>query len=737
MKKALLIAEKPSLMNEIQECYKRHKDEIPYDITFTAQRGHLVTLKTPDELDETLKKWSFDTLPIVPEDHGGWQYKVIEEKKVGNYLTSKERYNNIKKEIRSGKYDFIINAGDPDQEGELLIQLVLRHIGNKLPVKRFWSNDLTDPHVLKALQELRDNDTDPMLKNLLNAAYARQHSDYRFGMNLSRAVTLKMNIRVAVGRVKTVLLKLVCKREEEIKNFTPKTVYGVKAVYQEGFEGTLINEMTEPETEEETDEKEQKGVIWFDTKREAEEMIASLGRAATVTTYETKQVESYAPKLLKLATAQQAAGEIGYGAEETQKIIQSLYEKKLLSYPRTDCEYISSDEDLYGLLRAAMAAPELTPFIKTITKGAIERVKKSKTWVNDKALQESGHSALIPTGNAPAWDSLSKEEQDIYTLVCRRFVAPFLPPLVQDQVKLLTDIDGSTFRTTGKTLVDPGYTKIFGKNFVDTEIPRCEQGSVLHVQEFGVNEKTSVCPKRYTTPELIAVCENPAKHLEDKELKKLGKRLKIGTPATRAGIIDELVTRDKYLEKRKEGKRTVVAPTPTGILIIENIKWCDICRVDMTGEWEEKLELVRSGLLDLSSLELAMKEQVERLVDEIKAREMKQGEKSASEANGSAGSGAPVARGDFKSKYPCPCCKRSMTENAYKVTCTCGFTAWKKVGNTFIPEEELDALFLGPKHGTGYMKFKKKDGGTFTAKIVFDLPKRSTKFEFKKRTKHH
>ena len=239
--RALLIAEKPDLMRKIEACYRAHPSEIPYSITFTAQRGHLVTLKKPDELDEELKEWSWDTLPIVPEKHGGWQYQVIKEKKTGNYMTPRERYDEIKKELLTGKYDFVINAGDPDQEGELLVRIVLEHMKNKLPVKRFWTNDLTESHILHALQNLRDDDHDPMLKNLLAAAYGRQHSDYRFGMNLSRAATLKMGARVACGRVKTPILAIVCRREEEIENFKPKTTYGVQAMYTEGFAGSLIN----------------------------------------------------------------------------------------------------------------------------------------------------------------------------------------------------------------------------------------------------------------------------------------------------------------------------------------------------------------------------------------------------------------------------------------------------------------------------------------------------------------
>ena len=187
MPKALLIAEKPSLMREIQSVYESHKDEFDFEIDFAAQRGHLVTLKLPDEIDPSMKTYSWNTIPFFPTEHGGWQYKIISEKKSGNFQTAKERYDNLKDLINNQPYDFVIHAGDPDQEGELLINLVLHQIGTKLPIKRFWTNDLTESHILDALHNMKDDRTDPSLVNLLKAAYVRQHSDYLFGMNVSRA----------------------------------------------------------------------------------------------------------------------------------------------------------------------------------------------------------------------------------------------------------------------------------------------------------------------------------------------------------------------------------------------------------------------------------------------------------------------------------------------------------------------------------------------------------------------
>ena len=624
MQKALLIAEKGSLKRTIEAVYEKHKDEIPYEATFLEQRGNLITLKSPDELDETLKEWSWDTLPIHPEEHGGWKYKIIQEQKVKNYLTAKERYMKIKEALNSGKYDFIINAGDPDQEGELLIRIVLSSLGNKLPVKRYWSNETTEKKVLEALKNLRDDDNDPMLVNLLSAAYGRQRSDYRVGMNISRAASLKMGIVVACGRVKTPILGIVCKREKEIANFKPKTCYGVKAMYDKGFTGTLFDQYEEDIDNDKKggSEEESAGIIWYDTKEEAENLISELSNTATVTTYKKDRVESYAPKLYKLATVQVAASKKGYTAQHTLDIIQGLYERGYMSYPRTDCELVSSTEDFAGMLTSAAVIPELRPFVEQIDENIFAKVKKTKKWVNDTELAKAGHSALTPTTKHPKWEELTQEEKDIYTLVCRQFVAIFLPPLVQDKTLLICDIDGYSFKSTGKTIVSEGYTTIFGKNSVDTVIPEYTEGEEIGVENFEVSEKTTVCPKRYTDGELINVCENPLKLLDDKSLRSLGKELKIGTPATRASIIEELVAKYKYLQRIQEKKTTYIVPTDKGMAIYENLKDCSICKIDMTGEWEIMLDSIRNGESTLPKMEQIIKVNVEDMIEDIKNMEM-------------------------------------------------------------------------------------------------------------------
>ena len=616
-------------MRKIRDVYQTHQSELPFRLAFAAQSGHLVALRTPNEMDERLKKWAWEDLPIEPEKYGGWQYKVIHEKSTGHFQTPQERYAVIQKEIASGQYSFIVNAGDPDQEGELLIREVLGQTHCTLPVYRFWTNDLTEKAILEALRNLRDDDHDPMLCHLYQAALGRQRSDYRVGMNLSRACTLKMGARVAVGRVKTPIQAIVVRRENEIRDFKPKTVYGVVAVYAEGFRGTLVQnaEVNEEKKDEEDigGVQEEKGAVWFDRPEDADVLIKKLsGQKAQVLSVTSKRSEQYAPKLYKLATAQIDAGKLGYDASETLAIIQRLYEKQILSYPRTGCEYLSSEVNLRELLNAAACVPELTDAVHSVSDSAISVMHASKRWINDAKLKDEGHSALSPTAKIPVWTDMDQEEQDIYRMICTRFVETFLPPLVQDASVLTSQIGDRPFRSTGKTLVSPGWTVLEHKHFTDMQIPPHHKGDVLDVSRLERSERTSTCPKRFTTADLIGVCERPEKYLNDPALKRLGRRLKIGTPATRASIIDELIRRDKYLmqAKEKKGSRETVRPTETGECIIRNLTGSPICAVDMTGDWEEQLEQIRKGTLALDAFEGQMRKDVADLVQDIRGRSM-------------------------------------------------------------------------------------------------------------------
>lgn len=718
MNRAYLIAEKPDLMRKIEAVYDKHKGEIPYYIDFASQRGHLMTLKLPSEIDESMKHWSWDQLPFYPEEHGGWQYKVIEEKKTGKFLTSKERYDQIKNALNSGKYDVVIHAGDPDQEGELLVNLVLNDIGWNKPVLRFWTNDLTEIHILNALKNLRDDRADHMLTNLLAAAYSRQHWDYIFGMNISEGASLQMNGRAAIGRVKTVLLNILVQRETEIANFKPVTVYGVKADYSKGFDGNLFN-VANTEESEYASADEKAGIIWFDTADEANEYIKGLGNKALVKDVIKKHNNIYAPKLYKLSTAQVAAGKAGYDDAKTLSIIQSLYEKQVMSYPRTDCEYLSSDEDFEGILKAVATIPEFTDTVSHITAADIARVRKNRRWINDKALKDSGHSALRPTTDAPNLEDLSPAERFIYSMVTRRFLAIFLPPMEQDSVEIITEVDHggekATFRSVGRKTLSLGFMNLFNYTPAEKELPEVSKGEILDINKFEKTEKTSICPKRFTSPDLIQVCENPAKYLNDKSLKSLGKRLKIGTPATRSGIIKQLEARDHYIGERREGKRNVLIPTETGTRLINNLNGMMITRVDMTGLWEERLEEVRNGNMTTATLNYEMRGDFERMLSEIKNTKMTEiGNRGGAELTA----------------YKCPVCGRPMKKFDWGWACSgykkddpksCQFSIGYNIFNAKnLTENDIIQLFEKGKTNKMRKFHSKKNGKDYSAYLLMD-----------------
>lgn len=731
MQKALLIAEKPSLMLEIRNVYKKHKNELPYEIDFLAQHGHTMEMLAPDEMDSSLKKWDWMTIPFYPEDYGGYKYKVKED--------SKDIVKDIKDGINSGEYDFIIHAGDPDQEGELLVNLTLEHLKNRLPVKRFWSNDLTEGKVLAALKNLRD-DNEPIMKQMLESARLRQHWDWIFGMNLSRAATLQMGETVNMGRVMTVLLSIVARREEEIKNFVPKTTYGIKVNYSKGFDGNhvaLYNLETDPTKPQRLEYRQ----LWFETKEEADRVKSGLANQGVVYDVKVTHKKESAPKQFKLSTAQMVAGKGGIDDATTLSTIQSLYENKYMSYPRTDCEFLSSNEDFESILSGLASIPEFEKYVSRITTTDIQAVRNNKMYCNDKKLESSGHSALIPTENVPNLMELSKTEQFIYLMIARRFIAMFLPQQEKDIQEIIVNVNSTEgvakqFRSTNTVITNLGYAEIFKtqmkENGMNTDednisIPRVEKGEILDISNYETTETTTKPPKRFTSPDLIGVCENPVKYLNDMELKRLGKELSIGTPATRSSIIEKLYTPQKsackkskgqygtgQLKKIKEGKQEILVPSELGQKIYDYIKGMLITKVDMTAVWEEGQKAIREGTRDSSQIEPELQKDFEKMLNELKAKPALPKQYNSNK------------KGDNSTKYDCPLCGSKLRKFDWGMACSahnkddsnsCNYVLWKKQYGKTLTESQLKSLL--DKGKTDKIKFhSQKTGKDYEAYLV-------------------
>lgn len=678
MQKALLIAEKPSLMRDIQNAYKYCKDKVSYDITFVSQAGHLVELLDPVELNPIYKKWDVDLLPIDPDKEGGWKYKVTRK--------SKDLYDNIKKEINSGKYDVIIHAGDPDQEGELLVNLVLKKIGNKLPVLRLWSNDTTQKNLMYALQHLR-NDNEPQFQNLYAAALLRQHTDWSFGMNGSRAIADRIyagrDNKIAAGRVMTWVQTAIVDREDEINNFVPKTTYGVKVLYNDQLESNLYEPKdvisSNDSDNDDNDDKTETGFVYFETENEARAVLNDLSSTGKVISYKTTKTTTYAPKLYKLATIQMDAGKDGYSPSRTLEIIQSLYEKHYVSYPRTDCEIISSNENLPDIIASAgtvVGFEDAAKYALTQT----SRILGMKKFVNDKELQKHGHSALIPTSDAPDFKHLTDDERYIYTLIAKRFLAIFQPPLIQDKMTVLTDSNSHIFRSSGKRVVDPGYTTFLGIKVQDIQIPNLNEGDILNITNKSITEKTTVCPKRFDSNTLIAAMENPSKYLIDKTIKDDISDLKIGTSSTRGAVIDKII-KDGYVAVKKG----YYVPTDFGSFMIHTLKGISLCRIDTTGHWEQILNKVKFGEISPDEASAYMKKQVENLIQDIK------GVNKVSYGN---------ATMDRQIVMTCPGCGKDIIAGPRNYYCAgyrdgCKYSMMKSfLGADFSPED-IKTLFSG------------------------------------------
>ena len=663
MPKALLIAEKPSLMRTIQGVYNKHKSEIPYDVDFMAQAGHLLGLKMPDEIHPEYKKWEMGNYPMDLI----YEYKVLPGKN--------DLYQSIAKAIKNGGYDFIIHAGDPDQEGELLVRLVLNRTKTKLPVKRFWSNDLTENAVLNALKNLRD---DSEFDRLMDAALIRQHSDYSFGMNLTGCMTLKQGVLTRVGRVKAAIIRLLVDREEEIKNFVPHSDYKHAFIHKGyTFTGEKIYNMEES-------------------------CRNSLAKTAEITEINEKNRKVKAPKLYKLSTAQtDAYQQFGLSGKTVLETAQSLYEKGLVSYPRTDCEYISEQENVIPIVE------NLGDLLKLPQNCLIDPniVMKDKSYANNKAIADEGHTALIPTGKRPS--GLNDTEEKIYFMILRRFVAIFGKPKVVHTIDAkAVDNIGEVYTVKAEEDLDIGYEAILNPGYKKKALPSTEtlvKGNADPI-EWMVKEIKAKCPARYTDGSLIAALEHPSAKLE-------GVVYKIGTPATRANIIEDVGKAGYYT--KSGGKFTA---TEFAIRTVKNFKNLPLFDIEMTGLWERNLEQVRNGEIAADSVSKNMDNDLNSMIQSIKDCVIEWPQAGAKK--------------NETMELLCPICQKPLheTEKAYGCSAWkegCKFTIWKNFLGATITKEDVEQILQG---NTIEKTLTSKAGNKWKQKLLFD--KNNGKFEF-------
>ena len=596
------IAEKPSVAREIARILGANHPQNGfiegngYCVTWTL--GHLCTLKEPNDYLPLWKRWSLGDLPLIPQRFG---IKLIDNE---DY---KRQFEIIRQLVE--KADEVINCGDAGQEGELIQQWVLTKALCKCPIRRLWVSSLTDEAIREGFAQLRSNEE---MKSLYEAGLARAIGDWLLGINATRLYTMRFpqpGRVLSVGRVQTPTLALIVERGRQIEHFVPTTTFELQTTYKE----TLFRQTAES----------------FSTKEEVEALIESIRSAPLTIQKVTKQQgKELPPRLFDLTSLQVEANKrFGMTAEATLQTIQSLYEKKLTTYPRVDTTYLS--EDIYPKVPAILKG--LRPYEHLVTPilSTGKPLKKSKKVFDNKKVTD--HHAIIPTG-VPLPSGLTLNENRIYDLIALRFITAFYPDAKTATTTVLAEVEGMELKATGKEILDPGWRVVLssqkGKEDATNPGNKEEQGEPQEGKESllpafvegetgphepSIRERTTEPPKYYTEATLLRAMETAGKQVEDETLREALKQNGIGRPSTRASIIETLFKRN-YIRREKSSLRA----TETGIQLIDTIQDPLLKSAELTGLWEYKLRQIESGEYTASDFLTELKQQVSDLVQSVR-----------------------------------------------------------------------------------------------------------------------
>jgi DNA topoisomerase-3 len=614
MGKSVYIAEKPSVAQEFAKALKLNiKRRDGYleaeDAIVTWCVGHLVTMSYPEEYDPALKRWSLHTLPFIPEK---FKYEVIQN--------VAKQFEIVKGILTRRDVEKIYVCTDSGREGEYIYRLVEQeaHVEGKKRL-RVWIDSQTEEEILRGIREAKDLSA---YDNLSASAYLRAKEDYLMGINFSRLLTLKYGNSISdylhtkyavisVGRVMTCVLGMVVRREREIRNFIKTPFYRVISTIctqERTFEGEW-RAVQGSRYFESYDLYKENG---FKKKEKAEELIAYLSEGQSVTctvqSIEKKKEKKNAPLLYNLAELQNdCSRRFKLSPDETLRIVQELYEKKLVTYPRTDARVLSTavakeiTRNLNGLSRYKKAVPYLQDILKF---GSYKNLVKTR-YVNDKQITD--HYAIIPTGQGlAALEPLSRVAKEVYECIVRRFLSIFYPPAVYQKVSIVTAIRGEAFFSNFKVLMDEGYQKVVKTvqkqeeqdldNAMLEAVKTLKKGDVLSVASLEIKEGETSPPKRYNSGSMILAMENAGQLIEDEELRAQIKSSGIGTSATRAEILKKLV-HIKYLELNK--KTQIITPTLQGEMVYEVVDHSirSLLNPELTASWEKGLNYVAEGTI--------------------------------------------------------------------------------------------------------------------------------------------
>jgi DNA topoisomerase-3 len=698
----VVLAEKPSvardIASELQATTKRdgYYEGNGYCVTWAF--GHLVTICEPEDMNPAWgKPWTLKQLPMLPPE---WKYRIADK--------AEKQFGIIKTLFADATS--IICATDAGREGEHIFRLIYQLVGINKPVQRLWISSLTAEAIRDGFQKLQPSKE---FDNLAAAAIARAHADWLVGLNFTRAYTQINNQLCTIGRVQTPTLALIVERQNAIDNFKPTAFYEIIAMFEPGFKAHYITPGTDPQTR-------------LQDSAAAAAILAAITPlpSGPVLSVITEEKKTKAPALYDLLSLQKEANKrYGYSAQETLDLAQNLYEEhKILSYPRTESRHLSTDmvDELPQILSALLNSPFTTQEMRdafvlaTITPGAITgdllRPRLGKSYVDDTKLTD--HHAIIPTHKTPP-PNLPEKQSNVYQLVARRFLGIFLPPEVRDETTVIIGLADHSFRARGIVIKEPGWTVIEPQRADDDDqekdqapdsqqLPQLAQGQQLPKRGAQLKEGKTTPPKAYDDSSLLTAMKNAGNEIDDQDLAAYMKQSGLGTPATRAAIIERLVS-TAYIERRKKA----LVPTPKGTALINQVH-PDLKDIKLTAGWEQRLSDMQDGKLPLTTFENDIASFVARILPLA--------------INGTTPIPATAASG----LGPCPECKQGVVRPGPKsASCNrwkegCKFAIWNEQHGKKLSESQITQLL--EKRRTNVIKgFKKKDGsGTYDARLTLN-----------------
>lgn len=598
MSKTLVLAEKPSVARDIARVLKCGKKGNGYleggKYVVTWALGHLVTLAEPEMYDKKYKTWSLEDIPMLPG-----HMKLIVIKQTGS------QFNAVKQQMTRKDIQEIIIATDAGREGELVARWIIKKANVRKPLKRLWISSVTDKAILTGFNRLKDGRE---YENLYASAAARAEADWIVGINATRALTCKFNTQLSCGRVQTPTLAMIAKREEEIRNFHPKTYYGITA-----STGKIKFSWRDKKT---------RDIKTFDRKMRDEILKSIKGKDAKIVDIVKNSKKSFAPQLYDLTSLQRDANRIfDFSAKQTLSIMQKLYENhKVLTYPRTDSKYISSD--MVDTLRDRIKACSVGPYSKIAVKISRSPVKANKSFVDDSKV--SDHHAIIPTEETVSLGDLNANERKIYDLVVKRFLAALYPPFEYDQLTVRAQIGNEHFYAKGRNVISRGWKEVYdngddeeenGDGMKEQILPHMNTGQVLKIASLLPTQGATSPPALFNEGTLLAAMENPARYMSDEKkdlIKTIGEAGGIGTVATRADIIDKLFNTFLIEKKGKD-----ISLTSKGRQLLDLVPR-DLKSPALTAEWEQKLAAISKGSVSKNSFIDDMINYTKDIVKEIK-----------------------------------------------------------------------------------------------------------------------